>query len=267
MKRGKRSERGRAFTLVELLVVISIIVLLMALLIPALSRAKKQAQAVVCQARLRQAATSMQVAIENNGGRFPDCNRRTSPGTSQDDGPSSMFHMLAPFAESPELAHCPLATRTTQPESISQVGGTFSAYSAVFHEGTLTGSYAENIDIGESIHERQGVLSAPYTVRGGSSVPYLLDGMWWWTTCGPFSPPPPYEGETGRTGGMSYNCINRHQGGINVLFLDFSARKVGLKELWTLKWNRWFDTASPWTKAGGVQPSDWPEWMRRFKDY
>jgi len=23
----------------------------------------------------------------------------------------------------------------------------------------------------------------------------------------------------------------------------------------------------PWTKAGLVQPSDWPQWMKRFKDY
>jgi hypothetical protein len=28
-----------------------------------------------------------------------------------------------------------------------------------------------------------------------------------------------------------------------------------------------FDTANEWTKAGGVQPDDWPEWMRGFKDY
>jgi hypothetical protein len=28
-----------------------------------------------------------------------------------------------------------------------------------------------------------------------------------------------------------------------------------------------FDTANKWTRAGGVQPEDWPEWMRRFKDY
>ena len=52
-----------------------------------------------------------------------------------------------------------------------------------------------------------------------------------------------------------------------MLFMDWSVRKVGLKELWTLKWNRNFDTAGPWTKAGGVKPEDWPEWMRRFKDY
>ena len=43
--------------------------------------------------------------------------------------------------------------------------------------------------------------------------------------------------------------------------------RVGLKELWTLKWHRDYDTSGPWTKAGGVQPEDWPEWMRGFRDY
>jgi prepilin-type processing-associated H-X9-DG protein len=62
-------------------------------------------------------------------------------------------------------------------------------------------------------------------------------------------------------------CFNRHDGFVNALFLDFSARKVGLKELWTLKWHRSYDTAGPWTLAGGVLPSDWPAWMRSFKDY
>ncbi len=49
--------------------------------------------------------------------------------------------------------------------------------------------------------------------------------------------------------------------------MDWSVRKVGLKELWTLKWHRQYDTAGPWTKAGGVQGEDWPLWLRRFKDY
>jgi prepilin-type processing-associated H-X9-DG protein len=66
---------------------------------------------------------------------------------------------------------------------------------------------------------------------------------------------------------MDEVCIDRHSGSVNLLMLDSSVRKVGLKELWTLKWNRKFDTQGPWTKAGGVQPSDWPAWMRNFKDY
>jgi prepilin-type processing-associated H-X9-DG protein len=64
-----------------------------------------------------------------------------------------------------------------------------------------------------------------------------------------------------------FSCINRHSGGVNGLFLDWSVRKVGLKELWTLKWHKQFNTAGPWTKAGGVRPEDWPKWMRHFKDY
>jgi len=62
-------------------------------------------------------------------------------------------------------------------------------------------------------------------------------------------------------------CINRHNGHVNGLFLDWSVRKIGLKELWTLEWSRQFDTAGPFTRAGGVQPEAWPKWMRNFKDY
>jgi prepilin-type processing-associated H-X9-DG protein len=66
---------------------------------------------------------------------------------------------------------------------------------------------------------------------------------------------------------MATFCRNRHSGHINGLFLDWSVRKVGLKELWTLKWHREYNTRGPWTKAGGVKPEDWPQWMRGFKDY
>jgi prepilin-type processing-associated H-X9-DG protein len=62
-------------------------------------------------------------------------------------------------------------------------------------------------------------------------------------------------------------CMNRHDGGINSLFMDWSVRKVGLKELWTLKWHAEYNTAGPWTKRGGASPEDWPEWMRGFTDY
>jgi len=74
-------------------------------------------------------------------------------------------------------------------------------------------------------------------------------------------------GTTGWDDQMIRFCINRLDGFVNSVFLDSTVRKVGLKELWTLKWHRKFDLNGPWTVAGGVEPDNWPEWMRGFKDY
>jgi hypothetical protein len=104
-------------------------------------------------------------------------------------------------------------------------------------------------------------------VEGASNLPVLLDSTWNYTEVQHESiGPRDYENAQPHRP-LSPHCINRHDGFINSLFMDWTVRKVGLKELWTLKWHREFNTAGPWTKAGGVRPEDWPQWMRRFKDY
>ena len=105
-----------------------------------------------------------------------------------------------------------------------------------------------------------------FMLRQPARIPLLLDGA------EPALLPteddhPPWRDEEARGGGMEGVCMNRHSEHVNGLFLDWSVRKVGLKELWTLKWYETFNTAGRWTKAGGVTPDRWPPWMRRFKDY
>lgn len=66
-----RSTRPDAFTLVELLVAIGIITLLIALLLPGLSRARDQATTVSCQNNMRQLALLTAVYANDNNGGLP----------------------------------------------------------------------------------------------------------------------------------------------------------------------------------------------------
>jgi len=66
---------------------------------------------------------------------------------------------------------------------------------------------------------------------------------------------------------MNRFCIDRHASRIDAVFADYAVRPVGLKQLWALNWHREFNRQGPWTKAGDVQPTDWPQWMWTFQDY
>ena len=58
------------FTLVELLVVISIVAVLVALLLPSLGKAREQARQVVCMSNERQIGIAMKMYAYSNDGRF-----------------------------------------------------------------------------------------------------------------------------------------------------------------------------------------------------
>jgi prepilin-type N-terminal cleavage/methylation domain-containing protein/prepilin-type processing-associated H-X9-DG protein len=64
-------ERGQAFTLIELLVTISIIAILAGLLVPALSSARKKAQAAQCQSNLRQLSVTTFMYCQDNNDSLP----------------------------------------------------------------------------------------------------------------------------------------------------------------------------------------------------
>lgn len=68
----KRSQTPKAFTLVELLVVIGIIALLISILLPSLAKARASANRVKCMSNLRQIGIAIQMYVANSpGGSLP----------------------------------------------------------------------------------------------------------------------------------------------------------------------------------------------------
>ena len=66
----KPAIKRAGFTLVELLVVISIIALLLAILMPSLSRAREQAKSVICLSNLRQIGIGLLLYVQNNNNTY-----------------------------------------------------------------------------------------------------------------------------------------------------------------------------------------------------
>lgn len=289
MTKAKR----RAFTLVELLVVIAIIALLMSILLPALARVKKQAKNVLCQSSLRQWCLIFTMYVGDNEGYF----HKEMGGKSQ-----GWVAALRPYysghnktttggesnAEK-DIRVCPAATKFWLDDGHNWTGsrGRSDAAWGIFSGGTDDsgawwafkgdcGSYGLNgwvcnDDVAFAGFEPANTWRSP-NVKGAGNIPMFMDCAWVDGWPKPIDEPPAIEGELGQSDwylfeAMKQFCIDRHNGEVNSLFVDCSVREVGLKELWTLKWHRFFNTQGEWTTAGDCTPDMWPEWMRNFKDY
>lgn len=277
--------RRNGFTLIELLVVIAIIALLMSVLMPALARVREQARTVGCLANLKQWNLIGAIYTEDNDGHL-----WSGLNSYGHWWPWQLENRLKDWKTN-KIWLCPTTKKpitdengiTTTTLNIYNSWGIYTdSHTSTFTGATydagphgVNGSYSINGYVLSIPTDASFVRDIPANygwrtpnMAGAAQAPFFMDALRFDLFPIETDGPPDYqfdswEGESR----MKRCCINRHDGFIGMAFLDFSARKVGLKELWTLKWHRQFNTSGPWTQAGGLQAGDWPEWIRNLKDY
>jgi len=261
-----------AFTKKDFVVVFGCVVFLLMNLAAIGSGGRRRAKEAVCLSNLHQWGVMFDMFTNDNDGYF---NRGWDVGEVE-----LWMNALRPYyGDDWDLLLCPEAASVVQSPVDS---GTFRAWyrdvdtpdgaeiRAVSSYGI--NSWTNYMTKDRGTHKMEYFWKNVEGVNGKNNIPVFADSTWHdaWPMGNDLPAPHPDAagwGNFGTRNEMRHFCIDRHNGAINGLLMDWSARKIGLKELWTLKWHRKFNTAGPWTKAGGAQRFDWPSWMRNFKDY
>jgi prepilin-type N-terminal cleavage/methylation domain-containing protein len=261
----------KAFTLVELLVVIAIIALLLSILMPSLSKVRGQARAVVCSANLKQWGSIWLMYLTDNNGSF-------SSGVINGAAPRGQWLVALQPYRGLKIKSCPVAQRDTTPtrpegtvNSLWQWGGPSNDPTKpdIYDEGSYGfNSWLYNPD--SSVTTIQG-RSTKLNWRNNlqpkrqENIPMFADCDW--VGAGPAHIDTPQANKNdlvtwNEVQEMRHFNIDRHSGNINSAMLDFSCKRVGLKELWKLKWNSQFDTTADYNGR-----KKWPVWMQQYKEY
>ncbi len=296
-------DRRRGFTLIELLVVISIIALLMAILMPTLSRVRRQAKAVACQQQLGQWGKMFMMYTMDNNGYFMRgwVSNQSSPKQQTND---YWINALRPYYKKQGgIMLCPMATKPRIDIDGNATGARnpFAAWGKVAKGDTWAqnpplryiegdyGSYGINMYVYDppvgtdnswytvGIPDFDKLAWRTPNVKNANRVPLFLDSAHLQTAPLAVHSPPEYSGDQSNAYGketMQHVCQDRHDGYVNGVFLDFTVRKIGLKELWKLKWSRNFDINGVWTLAYYSNPADcadkWDKaapWMKNMPEY
>ena len=223
-------QKRRGFSLVELLVVIGIIAVLIAILMPALSKARRKAQATVCLSNLRQWTTAWVMYCNENKGYsvyYLDTNWSSTT-------PELWEGRFKPYI-SQSLDQVRICPRASEPTGAT-IG---TAILAWYAPGTWLGGpggYAFN---GWRYSGYNSNSQFMCKIDSGQSNDCFVfaDSIWVDTWPSTLDPVPPDRILGDMNTGLGRICIDRHDKAINMSFGDMSARRVPLTELWQLQWS------------------------------
>ena len=258
MKRTKQNA-GSAFTLIELLVVIAIIAILAAMLLPALSSAKRRAQQIACVNNLKQLTLSNIMYAQDNKIYVGPMNTN-NPTLSQGDW---MGAMLAYYGNATNVLFCPSAPDKVIPGNpVNPPGTADSAWRWTISTPQYASSYGYNswltFGLGNVATYPNGLYKNEYSIQSAVLTPMFMDSVW--INLDPIESDSParnlYTGDGGGSEGMPRVCIARHggqspggaprnlapgtplPGAINMGLADGHVEQVKLQNLWTYYWHR-----------------------------
>ncbi|MFI4911809.1 MAG: type II secretion system protein [Sedimentisphaeraceae bacterium JB056] len=267
----KKSRQKCGFTLIELLVVISIIAILMAVMMPALRKARSQAQSVVDLSNLRQWGQIFALHTADYDGSFHRGHHGGPEGTW-------MVAYKDYYADLDDFRLCPSATKTWY-ELEGGVGvpgpgrskGTYTAW-GVFEgqtwqpEGSY-GSYGINGWLENPTEEDLADLPSNdptiywrniNRLRNPSEVPLVMDALWVniWAQPHTTYHPGDVEEVDPTANWWRRHYVQRHNGS-NIVTADGAAEKISLKKMWFYEWHR--DYKSEMKKR---PVPEWPSWIK-----
>lgn len=143
-----RNEKPSGFTLVELLVVIGIIALLVSILLPALNKARQQAQTVSCMSNLRQIMLGLIMYAQDNRGALPQCYGQDPAVNRFFEWPGLLSGGNRTYVRDPRVYICPSRDSIQSSAVLHDMREAVSSPDGLYYDGWGNiwgfGSYAAN---------------------------------------------------------------------------------------------------------------------------